>query len=131
MAWLNLTNIRLGLNAEQIKRTIGKVHDLQISEFVDSPAEREKFEGRNMLILKTAKEKLVLQLNWGPAFKITKAGRETEYYYARTHLSDSIFALEKSLIDSLEFEKITTSKNLPEAALQTEANDKSGEKVER
>lgn len=130
----NNTEINLvtaDLNTEQVKKTIGKVHDLQISEFVDSPAEREKFEGRNMLILKTAKEKLVLQLNWGPAFKITKAGREKEYYYARTHLSDSIFALEKSLIDSLEFEKITTSKNLPEAAPQTEANDKSGEKIER
>lgn len=125
---LNL--VTADLNAEQIKRTIGKVHDLQISEFVDSPAEREKFEGRNMLILKTAKEKLVLQLNWGPVFKITKAGRETEYYYARTHLSDSIFALEKSLIDSLEFDKISIAKKLPEVATQTEAKDKSGEKVE-
>ena len=128
-AELNLVTTEL--NAEQVKRTIGKVHDLQISEFIDSPAEREKFEGRNMLILKTAKEKLVLQLNWGPVFKITKAGQETEYYYARTHLSDSIFALEKSLIDSLEFDKMTTAKMLPEIAPQIEAKEKSGEKVER
>lgn len=119
------------LNAEQIKKTIGKVHDLQISEFVDSPAERERFEGRNMLILKAAKEKLVLQLNWGPAFKISKAGRETEYYYARTHLSDSIFALEKNLIDSLEFDKISIAKKTPATDPQTEAKEKSGEKVER
>lgn len=98
------------LNADQIKKTINKVRDFQISEFVDSPAEREKFEGRNMLILKTDKEKLVLQLNWGPAFKISKGGHETEYYFARTHLSDSIFALEKKLIDSLEFDKLTEAK---------------------
>lgn len=119
------------LNAEQIKKTIGKVHELRISEFVDSPAEREKFEGRNMLILKTDKEKLVLQLNWGPAFKLMKAGNETEYYYARTHLSDSIFALEKNLIDSLEFDKISIAKENPAAAPASGATEKSGVKVER
>ena len=126
---LNL--ITTDLNAEQIKKTIGKVHDLQISEFVDSPGEREKFEGRNMLILRTDKAKLILQLNWGPAFKMTKAGHETEYYYARTHLSDSIFALEKNLIDSLEFDKISVAKKSPAMAPETETKEKSGEKVER
>lgn len=128
-AELNL--VTTDLNAEELKKTIGKVHDLQISEFVDSPADREKFEGRNMLILKTDKEKLVLQLNWGPAFKIKKAGRETEYYYARTHLSDSIFALEKDLIDSLEFDKISTAKKAQAALPVSEAADKPGEKIER
>lgn len=126
---LNL--VTTDLNAEQVKNTIGKVHDLQISEFVDSPDERNKFEGRNMLILKTEKEKLVLQLNWGPSFKKTKGGHETEYYYARTHLSDSIFALEKSLIDSLEFDKISIAKKAPAAMPVTGTTGESGEKIER
>lgn len=94
------------VNNDQVKKTIQKIHDLKISEFVDSPKAKEKFEGKNMLILKSATEKLVLQLNWGPSFKIKKDGVEKEYYYARSHLSDSIFALEKKIIDSLEFDKI-------------------------
>lgn len=120
------SNSELNLNIEQIKRTINKIHDLKISEFVDNPIDKGKFEGKSMLILKTDKEKLVLQLNWGPAFKITKDGNETEYYYARTHLSDSIFALEKKLIDSLDFDKIFIAKK----SVTPQANEKSGEQVD-
>lgn len=94
-------------NINKVKKAIEQISDLRISEFVDSPSERAKFEGKNMLILKTDKEKLVLQLNWGPSFKLKKHSGETEYYYARSHLSDSIFALEKNLVDSLGFAQMT------------------------
>ncbi|MEQ1723978.1 MAG: DUF4340 domain-containing protein [Pseudobdellovibrio sp.] len=89
------------LDNEAIKKVLTKAHDLKISEFIDSSVDRDKFEGQNMLILKSNTEKLVLQINWGPGFKQKKAGTEKEYYYARTQLSNTIFALEKNLIDSL------------------------------
>jgi hypothetical protein len=96
------------ISNEQVKKTLNKIHDLKISEFIDDQSLKSQFEGTNMLILKSDTEKLVLQLNWGPSFKMKKAGEEKEYYYARTQLSDSIFALEKKVIDSLELDKLTT-----------------------
>ena len=89
------------LNDASITKALNNAHGLKISEFIDDSAKQEKFEGQNMLILKSDTEKLVLQLNWGPSFKEKKSGSEKEYYYARTHLSNKIFALEKSLVDSL------------------------------
>lgn len=112
------------VNNDQVKRTIQKINDLKISEFINSPSTKDKFEGKNMLILKSATEKLVLQLNWGPELKINKDGVEKEYYYARSHLSDSIFALEKKIVDSLEFDKIfSDNKSDPE-------KEKVGKKIE-
>lgn len=113
-------------NESQIKKTLGKIHDIKISEFIDEGIGRKKFEGKNMLILKSVTDKLVLQLNWGPSFKIKKYGDEKEYYYARTQLSDTIFALDKKLIDSLDFDKILTLKQVESEKI----NEKSGEKIE-
>jgi hypothetical protein len=48
---------------------------------------RDKFTGKNMMILKTASDKLLLQLNWGPSYIVNKNGVDTEYFYARTQLS--------------------------------------------
>lgn len=98
------------VNDNEVKKVIYRIHDLKISEFVDRPSEKEKFEGKNMLILRSATEKLVLQLNWGPSFKMNKSGEEKEYYFARSNLSDSTFAIEKNLIDRLDFEKISAAK---------------------
>ncbi len=119
------------LSAEQIKKILERIHDFKISEFVDSPSEKAKFEGQNMLILKTVKERLILQLNWGPSFKSKKSGTEAEYYYARTQLSDSIFALEKSLIDTLNFEGVQAArKGEGEVNVNVKAEEAPGEKVE-
>ena len=49
-----------------------------------------------------------------------KSGQDKEYYYVRTHLSNSIFALEKNLIDSLELDKMT----------DVNQTENSGEKIE-
>lgn len=100
------------ISDDQVNKVISRVHDLKISEFIDNPAVKNKFEGRNMLIFKTANEKLLLQLNWGPSFKMKKDGKEKEYYYARTHQSDQTFAIEKNLIDSLDIEKMASLKNI-------------------
>jgi hypothetical protein len=105
------------LDDEAIKKVLSKADDLKISEFIDSPTDRDKFEGKNMLILKSNTEKLVLQINWGPKFKQKKAGTEKEYYYARTQLSNTIFAIEKNLIDSLTL-------------VEQKKNEKPGETVE-
>lgn len=97
----------LEVDKSEIVKAIKRIHDLRISEFIDTDV-KDKFVGQNMLIIKSETEKLLLQLNWGPSFKMTKNGEEKEYFYARTQLSDRIFALEKSAIDnlSLQAEKI-------------------------
>jgi hypothetical protein len=99
------------LDSEAIEKVLTRAHGLKISEFIDSSVDREKFQGQNMLILKSNTEKLVLQINWGPAFTQKKAGTEKEYYYARTQLSNTTFALEKNLIDSLSFVEQKKSEN--------------------
>ncbi len=91
----------LEVDKSEIVKTIRKIHDLRISEFIDTPDAKNKFVGQNMLILKSETEKLLLQLNWGPLYKINKNGVEVEFFYARTHLSDKIFGLERSIIDNL------------------------------
>lgn len=112
------------LNDASITKALNHAHSLKISEFIDDSAKQEKFEGQNMLILKSDKEKLVLQLNWGPSFKEKKSGTEKEYYYARTHLSNKIFALEKNLVDSLNLV------NAPAAEQETTQEKKSEATVE-
>jgi hypothetical protein len=93
----------LEVNKSEVAKAIKRIHDLKISEFIDSDV-KDKFVGQNMLIIKSETEKLLLQLNWGPAFKLNKNGVEKEYFYARTQLSDRIFALEKSAIDNLSLQ---------------------------
>jgi hypothetical protein len=101
-AWLmgSTNSPYLEVDKAEISRTIKNIHNLKISEFIDENV-KEKFIGQNMLILKSDTEKLVLQLNWGPSFKIKKEGVEKEYFYARTHLSDSIFALDADIVTNL------------------------------
>lgn len=93
----------LEVDKSEIVKTIKRIHDLKISEFIDTDV-KDKFVGQNMLIIKSDTEKLLLQLNWGPSFKMVKNGEEKEYFYARTQLSDRIFALEKSAIDNLNLQ---------------------------
>ena len=90
----------LEVDKSEISKTIKKIHTLKISEFIDTNV-KDKFSGNNMLILKSDSEKLVLQLNWGPGFTLKKDGKDVEYYYARTHLAENIFALEKQVIEDL------------------------------
>ena len=101
-AWLmgSTNSPYLEVDKAEISKTIKNIHNLKISEFIDENV-KEKFVGQNMLILKSDTEKLVLQLNWGPAFTIKKDGVEKEYFYARTHLSDSIFALDADIVANL------------------------------
>ena len=97
------------MDSAQISRILKKIRDLKISEFVDAGLQ-SKFVGNNMLILKSDTDKLILQLNWGPSIKIKKGDTEKEYLLARTHLSQLIFALDKSLIDNLELEPAKIAK---------------------
>jgi hypothetical protein len=101
-AWLmgSTNSPYLEVDKAEISKTIKNIHNLKISEFIDENV-KDKFVGQNMLILKSDTEKLVLQLNWGPSFKLKKDGEEKEYFYARTHLSDSIFALDAEIITNL------------------------------
>ena len=114
------------LDSEVVKKIIYKIHDLKISEFLERSHTKDKFGGKNMLILKSNTKKLALQLNWGPSFKVKKAEEEKYYYYVRTHLSDFVFALEKNLIDSLGFDEIISSNNKNDA---TVLNNESGDKI--
>lgn len=97
----------VNLENDRISHLVDRIHDLQISEFLGQNESRGAFAGNDMLILKSATDKLLLQLNWGPSFSMKKSGESREYYYARTHLSDDIFAIEKSLIDDLQLDKVS------------------------
>lgn len=94
------TSPYLEVESNELAKAIRKIRDLKVSAFIDTDV-RDKFTGQNMLILKTATEKLLLQLNWGPSYIVNKNGVDIEYFYARTQLSDKIFGLEKSVIDDL------------------------------
>ncbi len=95
---------------EQLKKALKKIHDLEISEFIDKK-NKTQFKGNEMIILKSESDNLVFQINWGPELKLTKNAQEKEYFYSRTHLSSSIFALEKSRIDSLGLDQILKKKD--------------------
>lgn len=95
--------------SELILETIGRIHDLEISEFIDRK-QGDHFKGNDMVILKTEANNLVYQLNWGPEFKIKKNNKEKDYYYARTQISSSIFAIEKERIDHVGLDKLFNKK---------------------
>ncbi|MBC7420160.1 MAG: DUF4340 domain-containing protein [Bdellovibrio sp.] len=88
----------------ELVKSINRLHDFEISEFVDKGS--EVFKGSNMLILKTDSDRLVYQLNWGPELKLKRKGAEKDYFYARTQLDPLIFAVEKSKIQALGFQQI-------------------------
>lgn len=95
--------------SEMILETIGRIHDLEISEFIDRK-QANHFKGNDMVILKTDANNLVYQLNWGPEFKMKKNGKDKDYYYARTQVSSSIFAIEKERIDNVGLDKLYKKK---------------------
>jgi hypothetical protein len=96
----------------EVGSKIKKMHDLKIGQFVDRDA-RSEFTGENMLILKSDRDKLLLQLNWGPDLKLNLNGFEKTYFLARTQLAESIFALDKSAVEeiSLSQDQLLTKKN--------------------
>ena len=88
---------------------LNRVHDLEISEFFESDLKKQAtqpFSGRNMLILSSETDNLIYQLNWGPEIKLKKKGIEKEYFYARTNLSPTIFAIEKKKIQALGIDQV-------------------------
>lgn len=107
---------------------IKKMHDLKITDFIDRDV-RSEFTGDNMLILKTDRDKLLLQLNWGPGLSLNLHGREKAYFLARTQLSESIFALDKEAIAdiTLSQDQLTTKKTgstgVPTAPTAPETNE--------
>jgi hypothetical protein len=97
-------------DSELILETLGRIHDLEISEFIDRK-QANHFRGTDMVILKTDANNLVYQLNWGPDFKMKKNGKDKDYYYSRTQVSSSIFAIEKEHIDGVGLEKLFKKKD--------------------
>lgn len=99
----------------ELVKALNHVHDIEISEFLDLALKRydEKlFSGKNMIILKTATDNLIFQLNWGPELKIKKNGEEKAYYYARTSVSSMVFALEKSKMNLENFSQVFKKKDI-------------------
>lgn len=89
----------------QAEKILNEIHDLEVSEFIN-PEVSKQFVGNNMVILSSASDQLIFQLNWGPLVKIKTNGSEKDVYLARTQLSKKIFAIDKQKIDDLRFEKI-------------------------
>ena len=100
-------------SAVEFLHFLNRVHDLEISEFFDSDLKKQTtqpFSGRNMLILSSETGNLIYQLNWGPEKKLKKNGIEKDYFYARTNLSPTIFALETSKIQALGIDQVFKKK---------------------
>ncbi len=109
--WESVSKINPKLfNVTQLLESLKKIHDLEISEFIEK-TQVENFKGHEMVILKSESDNLVYQLNWGPEFKMKKNGLEKDYFYARTQISPSIFALEKDRIEKLGLDKIFSKKD--------------------
>jgi hypothetical protein len=89
----------------QAEKVLDDVHNLEISEFIDLELAK-KFEGNNMIILKSSNDELIFQLNWGPLIKMKFQGVEKEVYLARTQLSKNIFVIDKSKIEALNIDRI-------------------------
>lgn len=87
------------------EKILNQIHDLEISEFV-APELAKNFDGKNMVILKSANDQLIFQLNWGPLVNIKSNGLEKEVYLARTQLSKNIFAIDKNKIDDLNLNRV-------------------------
>lgn len=103
-------------SATELVKTLNKVHDVEISEFLDlglKKYDEKLFSGKSMIILKTADDNLIFQLNWGPELKIKKHGSEKEYYYARTSVSPMIFAIEKGKMQLDDFAQVFKKKGSP------------------
>jgi hypothetical protein len=100
----------------QAEKTLSQIHDLEISEFTD-PDQAKKFEGKNMIILKSSSDQLVFQLNWGPLIKMKLQGLEKEVYLARTQI-------DKSKIDDLNFDRVFKKIEAP----KTETSQKEPQK---
>ncbi len=89
----------------QAEKILSEIHDLEVSEFIN-PEVSKQFVGNNMVILSSASDQLVFQLNWGPLVKIKTNGTDKEVYLARTQLSKKIFSIDKQKIDDLQFDRI-------------------------
>lgn len=100
-------------SATELVKALNHIHDIEISEFLDlnlRKYDEKLFSGKSMIILKSATDNLVFQLNWGPELKIKKKGVEKDYYYARTTVSPTIFALEKSKMNLENFSQVFKKK---------------------
>lgn len=94
------------VNHEQVAKLLNQISDLKVTDFIEDAALKSRFEGKNILILRSENHKLLLQLNWGPDFKMKKVGAYKDYYFARTHLYSETFAIDKTDIERLDFDKI-------------------------
>ena len=107
--WVETNHIDNQMDSEKIEGVLDAIHDMTIDSFV-TDVESAKFEGREMIILKSDDDQLILQLNWGPSLKKMINGTEKEIYLARTQLSDLIFGLDKSKIDQIKNTDFKVSK---------------------
>lgn len=100
----------------ELVKLIGKIHDLEVSEFLDAEFKQKAplaLSAKNMLILKSATDNLIMQFNWGPEVKLIKNGQPKDYFYARTSLGDSVFALEKNFVERIDLQQAFKKKDQP------------------
>lgn len=94
------------VNQDQVQKILSQISGYTVTDFIDDSSLKSKFEGLSMIILRADNQKLLLQFNWGPSFKMKKIGVSKDYYFARTHLYQETFGIDKTEIDKLDFEKV-------------------------
>lgn len=85
-------------------KLLNQIHDLEISEFLDGKQNKhpvQSLTAKNMLVLKSMTDNLIMQLSWGPELKLNKNGQEKDYFYARTNIGEKIFAVLKEEISAI------------------------------
>ncbi len=105
----------------ELVKTLNRIHDLEISEFVNKGS--EEFKGSNMVILQADSNRLVYQLNWGPELKLKRKGLDKDYYYARTQIAPQIFAVEKAKLDAIGFAKVIQPKTMVVSTDETQKEE--------
>lgn len=113
---------QVDLDAARVSEVLAQIKALKISEFLPPSEADEKFSGDNMLILRSAADKLLLQLNWGPQFAMKASTEEKEYFYARTHQHAEIFAIEKKTIDDIGIKDLVQQPNAEKPGDAVEKN---------
>ncbi len=99
------------VNSNVISEFLRDFSRQELNYFLDK-SDYSKLTGNNMIILKTAGDQLLMQLNWGPQMKKKIFGVEKEFFLARTQQDPMIFGLAPETVDKLlDFKFIKKEQN--------------------
>jgi hypothetical protein len=91
---------RSDVNQDQLEKFLKELSRQELTYFLEK-SDYGKLVGTNMIILKSANDQLLLQLNWGPQSKRNFFSMEREFYFARTQVSPMVFGMSLESINKI------------------------------